>query len=140
MWTVGEDAFLNSFFSTVAYQLEADGWGSRFPALMKGLYGGRLSTERLGEALGEVAMIRRELEQLSPTARVFEYEAPNKPTPWPVPAGAKTLVGCFLTANADNLLEILEEVLEAARDAGFDVEIRPFAAAGTHSCYVTGDR
>lgn len=140
MWTVGDDAFLNSFFSTVAHQLEADGWGARFPALMKGLYEGRLPAERVDEALGELAMIRRELEQLSPTARVFEYGDPSKPTPWPVPPGAKTLAGCFPTANADNLLEILDEVLEAARDAGSEVEIRPFAVAGTHSYYVTGDR
>ena len=140
MWTVGDDAFLNSFFSTVAYQLEADGWGSRFPALMKDLYGGRLPAERAGKPLDELPLVRPELQQQPPTARVFEYEDPNKPTPWPVPPGAKTLAGCFLTANGDNLLDVLEEVLDAARDVGADTEIRPFAGAGPYSYYVTGER
>jgi hypothetical protein len=140
MWTVGDDAFLHSFFSTVAYQVETGGWGSRAPALTTDLYGGRLPFERVDAARAELAAVRRALEQLSPTARVFEYEAPNTPTPWPVPPGAATLADCFLTASGDNLLDILEEVLEAAREAGTDVEIRPFAGADTYSYYVTGDR
>lgn len=140
MWTVGDDAFLHSFFSTVAYQVERDGWGSRVPTLTIDLYGGRLPAERLEAALAELALVRPKLEQLPPTARVFAYEDPNKPSPWPVPPGAATLAACFLTANGDNLLDILQEALEAACEAGADVEIRPFAGAGTHSYYVTGDR
>lgn len=139
MWTVGDESFLHSFFSTVAYQLESEGWGSRFPAMMKDLYKGRLPSGRADEALTELAVIRRELDQLRPEARVFEYENPNKPTPWPVPPGAATLVGCFLTASADTLLDILQEVLETAHEAGADVEVRPFSA-GTHSYNVTGKR
>ena len=27
MWTVGQDWFLHSFFSTIAYRLEPNGWG-----------------------------------------------------------------------------------------------------------------
>jgi hypothetical protein len=37
MWTGGEAFWLHSFFSTIAYKLERDGWGSRFPALMNEL-------------------------------------------------------------------------------------------------------
>lgn len=139
MWTVGEDWFLDSFFSTIAYQLEVEGWGTRFPALMKELYAGRLPAERTGAALEELATIRSELGRLEPQARVFDYDEPNKPTPWAVPPGAKTLDQCFLTASGDNLLDVLEEVLAAARGANADVEIRPFADAGTHSYYVTGE-
>jgi 2,3-bisphosphoglycerate-dependent phosphoglycerate mutase len=139
MWTVGEDWFLDSFFSTIAYQLEVEGWGMRFPALMKELYAGRLPAERTGAALEELATIRSELGRLEPQARVFDYDDPNKPTPWAVPPGAKTLAQCFLTASGDNLLDVLEEVLAAARGANADVEIRPFADAETHSYYVTGE-
>jgi 2,3-bisphosphoglycerate-dependent phosphoglycerate mutase len=139
MWTVGEDWFLDSFFSTIAYQLELEGWGTRFPALMKELYAGRLPAERTSAALGELVTIRSELGRLEPQARVFEYGDPNKPTPWAVPPGAKTLAQCFLTASGHNLLDVLEEVLVAARGANADVEIRPFAGAGTYSYYVTGE-
>jgi Immunity protein 70 len=45
MWTVGEDWFLHSFFSTIAYRLEPNGWGSRFPALMMDLYTSEISAD-----------------------------------------------------------------------------------------------
>ena len=140
MWTVGEDYFLDSFFSTIAYQLEPDGWGSRFPALMRELYAGRLPGEGVGDALRELALVRKGFSELPPHARVFEYSDPNRPTPWPVPPGARTLADCFVTASGDDMLDVLEEALKAAHEAGADVEIRPFERAGTHTYLVTGEQ
>ena len=140
MWTVGEDWFFHSFFSTIAYRLEPDGWGSRFPALMKELYNGRLPVERVPDAQSELATVTKELAQRPPEERVFAYEDPERPTPWPVPPGAGSLADCFLTANADNLLEVIAEALDDALEAGADVEIRPFAKEGTYTYFVTGKK
>jgi 2,3-bisphosphoglycerate-dependent phosphoglycerate mutase len=138
MWTVGEDWFLHSFFSTVAYRLEPDGWGSRFPALMKELYNGRLPLDRVANAQRELETMRAELAQRPPEERVFAYEDPERPTPWPVPPGAASLADCFLTAHGDNLLEVIAETLEDALEAEADVEIRPFAKEGTYTYFVSG--
>ncbi len=138
MWTVGEDWFLHSFFSTIAYRLEPDGWGSRFPALMKELYNGRLALDRVPDAQRELETVRAELAERPPEQRVFAYEDPERETPWPVPPGAESLADCFLTANGDNLLEVIAETLEDALEADADVEIRPFAKEGTHTYFVTG--
>lgn len=89
MWTVGEDCFLHSFFSTIAHQVEREGWGSRFPALMKELYVGRLRRERVPQARGELEQVREALSRLPPEARVYAYEDPNRPTRWPVPPGRR---------------------------------------------------
>jgi hypothetical protein len=140
MWTVGEDWFLHSFFSTIAYRLEPDGWGSRFPALMKELYAGRLPLDRVPEAQRELETVLAELGQRPPEERVFAYEDPERPTPWPVPPGAQSLADCFLTASGDNLLEVIAETLEDALEAGADVEIRPFAKEGTYTYFVTGEQ
>jgi hypothetical protein len=140
MWTVGEDDFLHSFFSTIAYQLEPEGWGSRFPALMKELYGGRLPVERVPEARKELQEIRAELERRPPEARVYDYDDPNREAPWPVPPGAKSLAECFLTANAKNLLDILARALDVAEEANADLEIRPLSGAGEYAYFVTGER
>jgi 2,3-bisphosphoglycerate-dependent phosphoglycerate mutase len=70
MWTVGQDWFLHSFFSTIAYRLEPNGWGSRFPALMKELYTGQLSPERVPKAQEELATVRTELSQRPPEERI----------------------------------------------------------------------
>jgi hypothetical protein len=136
MWTVGEDWFLHSFFSTVAYRLEPNGWGSRFPALMKHLYTGRLPAERLPQAREELAAVRAELAELPPEDRIFAYEHPERATPWDVPPGASSVAGCFLTASGRNLLDVLEEAISDASEISADVEIRPFAREGTHDLYV----
>ncbi len=140
MLTVGEDYFLHSFFSTIAYQVEREGWGSRFPALMKELYMGRLPQDRVPQAHGELEQVRQELGRLPPEARVFGYEDPNQPTPWPVPPGAKTLADCFLSSNGENVLDLLEEALDVSEEVGADVEIRPFDQPGTYTYFVTGER
>ena len=140
MWTGGEDFWLHSFFSTIAYQLERDGWGSRFPALMNELYVGRLPLERVPEARAELETIRSELQQLPPDARVFAYEEPNRATPWPVPPGASSLADSFLTLNGKNTLDLLARVLDVAEEAHGDVEIRPLEQTGVHNYFVTGER
>jgi 2,3-bisphosphoglycerate-dependent phosphoglycerate mutase len=124
MWTVGEDDFLHSFFSTVAYQLEVEGWGSRFPALVRELHAGRLPTGRTPEARRELETIRRELGELPPEARVYDYDDPNRETPWPVPPGASSLAECFLTATGKDLLDVLSRALDVSEEADRDVEIR----------------
>ena len=140
MWTVGEDWFLHSFFSTIAYRLEPDGWGSRFPALMKNLYAGRLALKRFPEARKELATVRAELAARPPEERIFAYEDPGRPTPWDVPPGATSIAGCFLTASGSNLLDVIDEAISDASEISADVEIRPFARAGTHDLFVTGER
>jgi 2,3-bisphosphoglycerate-dependent phosphoglycerate mutase len=140
MWTVGEDDFLHSFFSTIAYQVEKEGWGSRFPALVGELYRGRMPAERVPEARRELETIRRELSELPPEARVYDYDEPNRETPWPVPPGAGSLADCFLTATGKNMLDVLARALDVGEETGAPVEIRPFQSAGQHTTFVTGER
>jgi 2,3-bisphosphoglycerate-dependent phosphoglycerate mutase len=139
MWTVGEDDFLHSFFSTVAYRLETAGWGNRFPALLGELYRGRLSIARLAEARRELETIRQELDALPPDARVYAYEDPSRETPWPVPPGARTVADCFLTSTGSNLLDTLAKALDGAAEAQADLEVRPFPPASVHTTFVTGE-
>jgi 2,3-bisphosphoglycerate-dependent phosphoglycerate mutase len=140
MLTLGQDYFVHSFFSTIAYQLEPEGWGSRFPAVMKELYIGRLAKERALRARQELEQVHEELGRLSPEARVYAYEDPTQPTPWPVPSGAKTLADCFLSSDGKNVLDLLEEALDVSEEVGADVEIRPLDRAGTYTYFVSGER
>jgi hypothetical protein len=140
MWRIGEDDFLHSFFSTVAYQVEREGWGSRFPALMKELYMGRLPKDRVPAAHRELDEVRARLSALPPSERVYSYDEPNLPTPWDVPRGATTLADCFLTSGGKNLLDVLARALDVSAEAEADVEIRPFSTADTYTYFVTGER
>jgi hypothetical protein len=50
-----------AFFATVSYRLGPRGWGTRFPAVLNDLYGGRLSAKRVSVALRELETIENEL-------------------------------------------------------------------------------
>jgi hypothetical protein len=138
MLALGQDDFVHSFFSTVAYQLEKEGWGSRFPALMKELFRGRLPKDHVPQARVELEQVRDELSRLPPEARVYTYDDPNRPTPWPIPPGASSLADCFLSVNGKNVLDLVERALDLSERTGADVEIRSFDGAGTHT-YLVGD-
>jgi 2,3-bisphosphoglycerate-dependent phosphoglycerate mutase len=98
MWRVGQDDFLHSFFSTVAYQVE-----------------------RVPQAREELQEVRARLSELQPAGRVYSYDEPNKPTPWDVPPGAATLADCFLSSSGKNLLDLLARALDVSEEADADV-------------------
>lgn len=41
-YEVGHGDFVHSFFSTISYHLEKDGWGTKYPLLMNDLYHDKL--------------------------------------------------------------------------------------------------
>ena len=94
VWPVGTPGFLHAFFSTIAARLEPDGWGSRFPAVMKTLYGGEIGGEDASRAVAELDQIRAELREHPPADVVWDYEdrgsvrrgATRSPTPSPTSA------------------------------------------------------
>ena len=51
---IGSPAFLHAFFSTISGNLEPNGWGSRFPAIMNKLYQGSISALEVTAAIEEL--------------------------------------------------------------------------------------
>ena len=62
---VGRSDFFHSFFSTVSGNLEPEGWGTRFPVLLRSLYGGQLVQRDASTALFELQTVEKELSFLS---------------------------------------------------------------------------
>ena len=79
---IGTQAFLHSFFSTISYHLEENGWGSRFPELMIDLYNGSLDSTKAEKALAEFEVIRSELSRHSPEKVVWDIDNPAAEPPW----------------------------------------------------------
>jgi len=65
-YQIGHGDFLHSFFSTVAYVLENENWGSRFPVIMNELYQGKIECENTDKALEELSIIKNELQAFGP--------------------------------------------------------------------------
>jgi hypothetical protein len=122
---VGAASFFNSFFSTVYARLENDKWGSRFPALMNGLFPGRLHADAVPAALAELRTIRQEFARLQPDTMVWDYEDRTKEPPWGKQRAGHitTLAENFVTSDGKDLFEVIKAALETAASRKSDVEI-----------------
>ncbi|WP_060480060.1 Imm70 family immunity protein [Pseudomonas monteilii] len=115
---IGSSEFLYCFFSTIAVNLEPAGWGSRFPAIMKGLYSGKLPSSDAEAALIELRSIKFELSKISPKNVVWSYEDRDIPPPWgnDISKDITSLENYFVTSSGRELIPLLEEVLVEASE------------------------
>jgi Immunity protein 70 len=113
---LGAPAFVHSFFSTVSAHCEPNGWGSRFPHLMKELYQGRLQHQNALLALGELRQAKAKLSSLPPSAVVWEIENRQSKPPWgdSIAADITSLGNYFVSSAGRDVFSILEEALAAS--------------------------
>ena len=131
-WEIGAVDFLTTFFSTVSYHLEPEGWGTRYPFLMRHLYQGRLDAMNAARALREVLEIRERLKAFKPDQLVWRVDQPELKLPWmidpmrvPLPDDT-TLADYFMTSNGKDLFDVLCECLHALEERGGVLKIVPY--------------
>jgi hypothetical protein len=125
VWPVGTGDFLHAFFSTISVRLEPDGWGSRFPALMRELYSGELAAARAPAALAELERARAQLRRLPPSDVVWDVEDRSRRPPWgdEISEEITDLGNYFVTDDGRDLFEVAAEALTYAGRSGAAVRI-----------------
>jgi hypothetical protein len=125
---IGPGGVLHALFSTIAVRLEAGQWGSRFPLIMNGLYGGSLPAAHAKAAMVEMTTIREELSQLLPALVVWDIEQPDQKPPWGDQVGdhVKHMAHYFMTITGRNLVDEIIDNLESQIEFGGPMEIVPF--------------
>ena len=128
---VGPAAILHGLFSTISHNLEPDGWGSRFPAVMNDLYRGRLDPPQMAAALIELQLIARELQETPVSRVVWDIERPDAPPSphYTLGATATNAADFFVTVTGRHLLrDALIDSVESAIEYGDEVEIVSFGS------------
>lgn len=122
---IGNGDFLYSFFSTVAYHLENENWGSRFPFVMNELYQGRLEAENVGGAISEVVKIRSELKNYPPDQVIWDIDNLSAKPPWGdnISGEITDLSNYFVTSGGEDFFSVFLEALEDAKELGVSVKI-----------------
>jgi len=123
---LGDAAFLKAFFSTVFAKIEAEDWGRSFPVLMRDLYSGRLSPEKVPTAAEELSRLREELKAHRPSDVVWDFEDRTRRPPWgnDISPHITSLANYFVTSDGKDLLEVLQNALTVAAQKHQDVVIR----------------
>jgi 2,3-bisphosphoglycerate-dependent phosphoglycerate mutase len=115
-YTIGTGSFMHSFFSTIAYHLEAQQWGSKFPVLMSQLYSGEIQPEDSKLALDELKIITEGLSELRPDQIIWDIEDLTKQPPWGnnIANAISSMANYFVTSDGKPLLEVFETALETS--------------------------
>lgn len=122
---IGTGDFLHSFFSTIAYNLEDGKWGSRYPIIMKELYGGNLKNEHINMAIVELDRIVEELKNISYDKVIWDIEDLSKKPPWGnnISSEITDLSNYFVTSDGEDFITILKHALEKGIEINADVNI-----------------
>lgn len=124
-YEIGHGDFLYAFFSTVAYHLEGNDWGSRFPMIMNELYQGKLRNEALDEAILELSDIKNELAAFPPDQIIWDIEDLTKQPPWGdnISSEITSLANYFVTSDGVDFLDMFSHALQKAKKLHTDLNI-----------------
>jgi hypothetical protein len=125
-WLIGAASFASSFFDTVHCLLEKGEWGETYPYLLKGLCDeGRLAWEDAPRLKTEVDDIHAKLKAFPPSAVVWDKDDRSKKPPWgdEIFDEKTNMSNYFVTADGQDLFEVLYEAIGEAINAKEDLEI-----------------
>ncbi|MBB5645295.1 immunity 70 family protein [Pedobacter cryoconitis] len=115
-YKIGTGDFLHSFFSSIAYNLEDNKWGEKFPFIMKKLYTKELSVEDIPEAVKEINLIREMFKEYAPNCVIWDIENLEKRPPWgdDIADRITSLSNYFYTSDGEDLFETFLKALDTA--------------------------
>ncbi len=122
---IGSGDFLFSFFSTVAYNLENQKWGSKFPVIMNELYQGELNSTHIPEAINELEQIKQGLAKLSPDKVIWDIKNLSAQSPWGtnISSDITNLLNYFVTSDGEDFITIFNHALEKAEELNYGLKI-----------------
>ncbi|MDM5227704.1 immunity 70 family protein [Cytobacillus sp. NJ13] len=124
-YQVGHGDFLHSFFSTISYHLEQNGWGTRYPCLLNELYNGKLENKNIDCAITELEAIKKNLQNYCPSQVIWDIEDLSKRPPWGdnFSKDITNLSNYFITSEGEDLIDLLMKALEKGLKTNSDVNI-----------------
>lgn len=124
-YQVGHGDFLHSFFSTISYHLEQNGWGTEYPFLLNELYNGKLENKNIDNAINELEAIIKKLQDFSPSQVIWDIDNLSKSPPWGdnISKDITNLSNYFITSEGEDLIDMLMKALEKGRKTNSDVYI-----------------
>ena len=125
VYLVGSGDFLNSFFSTVCYRLEAGRLGSRYPYLMRKLYPGHLPFQEVRFAKAELMNVQAALKNFPPSQVIWDMDDLKKQPPWGARISKRItdLSNYFVTSDGRDLISVMFMAFEESEREKIDIRI-----------------
>lgn len=125
-YKIGTGSLLHSFFSTIAYHLEDNKWGSKFPFLMNELYQGDLSLENIPKVKKELNEIRAALREFGPDGVIWDIDDLKQHPPWGenIAESITSLSDYFITSDGRQFFDVFEKALQTGIDIQKPIRIQ----------------
>lgn len=125
-YDLGHSDFVHSFFSTISYHLEKEGWGTKYPLLMNDLYNNKLSWNDVAVAKTNLIEIEQQLSKLSPEHIVWDIDDISKKPPWGESISPKVanLANYFATAHGETFFEVILKAMGVAVEDKCDMKLK----------------
>ncbi|GGJ71083.1 hypothetical protein GGR02_000958 [Anoxybacillus voinovskiensis] len=124
-YELGHSDFVHSFFSTISYHLEKEGWGTKYPLLMNDLYYDKLNWENISVARANLIEIEQELSKYSPESVIWDIDDISQKPPWGDKFSSKVtnLANYFATTDGKTFFEVLRTAMDVAEEDKCDMKI-----------------
>ncbi|NPC91939.1 hypothetical protein HOO54_06865 [Bacillus sp. WMMC1349] len=125
-YEAGHGDFVHSFFSTISYYLEKDGWGTKYPLLMNDLYYDQLRWSDVPVARENLKKIEKELSKLPPEKVIWDIQDLSKSPSWENNINTKVtdVSNYFATSDGKTFFEVLYKAMEASEEEKCDMTIQ----------------
>jgi 2,3-bisphosphoglycerate-dependent phosphoglycerate mutase len=129
---LGDGDFVTAFFSTIAGNLEPEGWGSRFPVAMGALYDGDVPNGQVRALRRELDAIRAELKQLAPDRVIWDLDDRDARPPWEdnIASDITDLGNYFVTMDGKDMFDVIDDALDYAERSGQGVTLKSLGPVG----------
>lgn len=125
-YELGHSDFVHSFFSTISYHLEKQGWGSKYPLIMNDLYKEKLNWKDVEKTKDNLIEIKQALSKYPPDWIIWDIDDLSKTPPWgdKISSEVTNLANYFATPNGKTFFEVLNIALEVSEEDKCDVEMK----------------
>lgn len=116
---------LHSFFSTISFHLEKEGWGTEYPLIMDELYNGRILNKDVDDAYAELKLIKTRLRDMEPGKVIWDINDLSKVNPNgnPLNPDIDSLGTYFRCPDGRTYIELLKLALQEAKANNEDVQL-----------------
>ena len=124
-YELGHSDFVHSFFSTMSYHLEKEGWGTKYPLLMNELYNDKLNWENVSVAKANLIEVEQQLLKQPPEQVIWDIDDLSQKPPWgdKISPRVTSLGNYFTTADGKTFFEVLYEAMDIAEEDKCDLKI-----------------
>ncbi|SDQ07349.1 immunity 70 family protein [Virgibacillus salinus] len=124
-YEIGSGDFFHSFFSTISYHLEPEGWGTKYPFLMNEFYQGSLKWDLSTKVIEELKDAHRRLQNYKPSQVVWDIEDTSLQPPWGdnISSDITSLANYFVTSDGEDLIEVLYNAFQTSYNEKENIEI-----------------